>query len=182
MENMQYCHCYNYRIVLKGNVFQLFKQNDTWKENWQFLLQKCQYKILYISKCSFSSLGHKIYVDFDHISWLTHIPLEPYFLDGFVGIFVLMNVSIQKTFISDRYSALLEKLWNFLWLLQIKWSKKKKADGAQVLSISVWGKKPFHVILVVCVASNMWGNYIAVEQAKMGILIFKSWFTRTLKI
>lgn len=144
------------------------------KKIGNFFFKNVNTKYYIFSKCSFSSLGHKIYVDFDHISWLTHIPLEPYFLDGFVGIFVLMNVSIQKTFISDRYSALLEKLWNFLWLLQIKWSKKKKADGGQVLSISVRGKKPFHVILVVCVASNMWGNYIAVEQAKMGILIFKS--------
>lgn len=40
------------------------------------------------------------------------------------------------------------------------------------------GKKPFHVILVVCVASDMWGNYIAVEQAGMGILIFKTQFIR----
>lgn len=30
-------------------------------------------------------------------------------------------------------------------------------------------KKPLHVILVLCVANDMWENYIAVEQAEMGI-------------
>lgn len=61
----------------------------------------------------------------------------------------------KYSFISDHYSALLEKLLNFLWLLEIKWSKKRKADGGQALSISVWGTKLFHVILVVCVATDV---------------------------
>lgn len=33
-----------------------------------FFLRNCKYKIVDIFKCSFSSLGHRIYVDFDHTS------------------------------------------------------------------------------------------------------------------
>lgn len=68
---------------------------------------------------------------------------------------------------------MLEKLLNFLWLLEIKWSKKRKADGEQVLSISVWGKETFPGdFSSVCVSTDMWGNYIVIRAGMLNKWVF----------
>lgn len=69
MENMQYCHYVIIIGLFLKEMFSKFSDKMTLgKKNGNLFFQKCQYKILDISKCSFSSLGPKIYVDFDHTS------------------------------------------------------------------------------------------------------------------